>query len=107
MLTVEYNPIEGRTLPDKKVKSCVENVIKLGMTHFCVGSSLFIDEFRCHVKRGNINANDIIFKFIDEDEVEHNIRCDFRGNLEHWPKGFCEYDMEVFSELAFGIPRSN
>ncbi len=67
-------------------------------TVYMVGSELIIECFRILVLRGIISYKELEFTFYDKDDQEILLLIDKYGNIDHWPKGFCDYRDNLIEE---------
>lgn len=100
MLIITYDSENGRVVQDAKVESYCTSLIECTEqtdveNEVIVGSSIIIDQFRVLVKEGKIKYKNIIFRFNDVD-----IRINVHGDLENYPRGFCDYNDLLLNKLA-------
>jgi len=98
MLKIEYDPRNGKVVPDAFVKSWADDVVKayeevLSM-HVTVGSSLMIDATRVLIMKGKIDCKEIVYQF---ENLDLEVGKD--GRLPIWPEGFCDVYDNILEEL--------
>jgi predicted ATPase len=99
-LTINYDPVNGEVEPDGKVFSYVKHLAVVAEARqaleVTVGSLLIIDEIRALILEGALPYKDITFKFEGKE-----LRVDKYGNLNSWPKGFCDAYENILERLVF------
>jgi len=82
-------------LVEKEVKKLIDEFYYNNHNiHITYGSTFPIMQFRVFIREGVIKVDDIEFEYQDS-IVEHNSD----GKIIFWPKGFCDYDMELLDRL--------
>lgn len=100
MLTVVYDAENGMSTTDEAAMSRATSVVdlfnKFDIQHHTVivGTELLILCFRLLVKRGEITASEIQFKFGDS-----IIDVTPAGKLAYQPPGFCDMKLKMLLEL--------
>lgn len=89
-LIINYDPIDGETVPDGKVFSYVKELAVIAETRavpmeVTIGSFMVIEEVRALIFEGALSHEDIMFKFEGRE-----IRIDKFGTPAYWPAGFCD-----------------
>lgn len=101
-IIVIYDPLNGYTVPDGQVanvyNSYIQNIkiVDDQPIMLTVGHSLPIDYFRLAIKNGQINCEDIVFRFMATGE---DIPVNKDGRLKTWPEGFCDYTENILCQL--------
>lgn len=101
MLIIEYDPINGKVVPDGKVRGWADKLIemyekqKLGNLVTTVGSVLMVDATRLLVMKEKLNHGEVIYRFSNFADQSP----DKSGMLRTWPKGFCDFYDDILEEL--------
>jgi len=100
MLTVKYHE-DGEIVADKKTKQFVDDKIKAYLHYdkkdmtLIVANALIIDCFRLAVRESALDHNDIVFATSND----LHICIDKEGQLESWPAGFCDENVNILMKL--------
>ena len=104
-LTVIYEPNSNSKdvtmVPDGDAMDYVKDLIHAANMRPLIqvtGQALVVDCVRLCVARGMIPAGEVIFQFNGE-----NIFVSKLGNLDRWPRGFCDYTDNILEELLTSI----
>lgn len=95
MITLEYNNMEGLTLPEGKICSFVDQYIADNVgkdVHLVYSQALILDYFRLAIVRGELDHTKIVVKYCDD-----IIELTDRGRLKRWPMP--DYQCDVLSGL--------
>jgi predicted ATPase len=100
-LIINYDPVNGEAVPDGKIFSYVKDLVVIAEARIVpmevtVGSSTIIEEIRALILEGVLSHKDILFKF-----ERKELRVDKYGNLNSWPKGFCDTYENILERLVF------
>jgi len=85
---------DGKAFGDTESSEVVRNIVSVYNpkvnTVVNVSTAMVVDAIRLEVKKGNLKPEEVQF-FNGEigDDIEA-IRVDKYGNLDEWPKGFCD-----------------
>lgn len=84
-LIINYDPINGEAVPDRKVYSYVKELFVVAEARsepmqVTIGSCIIIEEVRALISEGALSHEDIVFKFEGKE-----LLCDKFGFLAHWP----------------------
>jgi len=100
MLKIIYSQ-DGEHMADHAVKGWVSNLVNNYVEDsdsvVSVSNELAIETMRIEIKHGNIDSKEVLF-FNGQDD-EFGIRVDKDGNLEEWPKGFCDFKDSILETL--------
>ncbi|CAL9968190.1 hypothetical protein VPHD69_0123 [Vibrio phage D69] len=106
VLMLEWDDLQGHTVPDALVMDCVESKIKEfsdskgDLTHI-IGSDIFLNAYRLAIVQGKIEPYHIMLRFKGE------VYCFNRfGNFEdhwsgtHWPRGLASEQNDIVRDLV-------
>lgn len=93
MIAVTYKRVGGVVVADGEVGGYVRSLLSVNGNYnssfanidITVSSNLIVDRLRLAVKEGDLDHNDLVFKFEGRE-----ITVDNNGRLLSWPEGFCD-----------------
>lgn len=98
MIVLEYDDKKGIPVADGLSDSFCNDLINKHSNNdsinIVVSTTNVIDYMRLKIKQGFIDPSNVCFKF-----QHHELYSDKNGRLEKWPKGFCDYQFDVLSQL--------
>ncbi|NIA10712.1 MAG: hypothetical protein GWP10_13540 [Nitrospiraceae bacterium] len=98
-LIIEYDPINGESVPDGEIKEWLKNKIDLASEleselNVVTSTSLIIEEARAMIHEHTLSSKDIVFKYKGE-----MLYSDEFGKLDYWPAGFCDTFEKILDRL--------
>lgn len=98
MLVLEYHP-DGVCVADVKTMEIAESFVQRANDPNAIhevrfSQAMIFDAFRVLIKRGVVNASDVGFKFQDKMMYPNSY-----GQLNDWPRGFCDHTEDYLLEL--------
>lgn len=98
MLTITYDPTNGKVVSDGLIKDWADKIVEdykeLIDMNITVGSGVMIDATRVLIMKGKLNYKEMVYRF-----KGHNLKVDKNGELSAWPKGFCDVHNNILAEL--------
>jgi hypothetical protein len=95
MITIEYAE-NGQAVSDFNYKDWLDNVkANIGRDHtFIVSTSIPIYAVRLAIVLGEIDFNEIVFKYSNE-----VFQANKYGAIERWPLGFCDLEVNLATDI--------
>ncbi len=95
MIKVEYT-YEGGSVSDYSARDIAVSIAKHGKSEYIwqFSTSNIFEHLRVLVKQGVISHEELVFIFEDQE-----ILVNKNGTINHWPKGFLDWYMDVLTEI--------
>jgi hypothetical protein len=104
MLVIRYDSVYGHTVPDGLVEEYVNGACAVQTSQediiLTIGSSVLLDAFRLSVKEGRLFHTNVSFEFQHSQQITLTIQHNTRGDLQEWPKGFCDTYDKILERLV-------